>query len=451
MDSGVTSEAGLSAPAADSGVTSEAGQSAPASSVTRASAPHVKWVRTRVAGWGNIRAAPIGTDGTVLVSGGWNGDGERGQQYGFLWTLRPDGSTRASVEAPPDSPAIDGSRAGLALVGGHVEVADKTKSIGGMLLPCPSANVWCPYFAEVDADLVVRRSRVFESRGALYGIRYTTNGMLFSGKVFDGTIDFGKGEIAGPTDFVVRLGGDWAPLWQRTFHGASTYSFSPFDDGSFAIGGDLFPMSDFDGGLVLQAGDQGVFAALMDANGDLRWAHALSASSHVMEGQIAALVGGDVMQVGLLNGSFDWGVANGQAPDLWPKGGWVARYGADGQLRSASFAVDVWWSGVVPLADGRVVVVGSASGSFDLGGAHFDAPERERATAVVVGLDPQGAFEWALTWTSTEDVEPFGVTSLPNGDLVVVGSWFGELSVGGNVLVAPPTNDGGGFVIDLAR
>jgi hypothetical protein len=116
---------------------------------------------------------------------------------------------------------------------------------------------------------------------------------------------------------------------------------------------------------------------------------------------------------------------------------WVRRLGGPGNQEVLDAKVD---------AAGRVVLLGVLHGSADIGAIHLVAGAAEAAALFVAWLDPEGDPVSARAFRTTDPHVMAALAPTSDGDVVVAGTFHGELDLGGEPLRG---ERGPGFVVRL--
>ena len=163
-----------------------------------------------------------------------------------------------------------------------------------------------------------------------------------------------------------------------------------------------------------------------------------------------AAAGTDTVIAGRFAGTIDFGVKSFTAKNapfsdlfvarldakgnaIWARGG-----GSPSNDEARDVAVDV---------DGDVVMVGSMSGTIDLGGAG-PLVSAGGTDAFAIKLAPDGATLWAKRFGDTDDDSAAAVATDADANVVAVGSFLGVVDFGGGALVGEGTSQA--FFVKLA-
>ncbi len=241
---------------------------------------------------------------------------------------------------------------------------------------------------------------------AAYGIATDAAGNVVVTGSFEGSVDFGDGEVmsAGAEDaFVVSLTDDGTFGWKRTFGGGggdAAHGVATSDDGVLLAG--WFESSiDFGGGALDSAGAHDIFVLGLTPTGAFRWAHRYGSTQNDSASAIATDGAGNVAVTGVYSGSVDFGTGALSTPSgnanafllrTTPDGttSWARRWGAAAYSQGLGVATD---------SDGSVITTGGFAGMVDFGGGTLTG--RDHGSIFVVKLDVDGAFAWARDYHSS--------------------------------------------------
>jgi hypothetical protein len=144
-------------------------------------------------------------------------------------------------------------------------------------------------------------------------VAFDAAGNLFATGSFEGSIDFGGGELksAGGKDmFVVKLGPAGEHIWSKVFGDKDAdqvaSSIAVGADGSAVITGNFAGSIDFGGGPLASAGGKDVFVVKLTADGDFAWAKAFGGVGALQEGLAVAVDNsGNALVAGAFDGPLD--------------------------------------------------------------------------------------------------------------------------------------------------
>jgi hypothetical protein len=322
----------------------------------------------------------------------------------------------------------------------------------GEVLP---AAEQCNVLGDEDCDGVKCSEPIWsESFQSANGARITgdAQGNILLLGSFSGTLTFGATTLvsAGQNDiFLAKLAKNGQPIWAKRFGDAAmqaqTRGLGVDGNGNVVVAVPLAGTIDFGGGgLSAGAGQSGFVVAKLNSSGTHIWSKAFQSSSSLDCAGVAADSAGSVVIAGELSSTVNFGNgaltsagstdlfvaklsgANGTA--LWSK-----RFGdANQQLLAAV--------GVGP--SDAIVVVGTHSGTWNLGGPNFTSSGTD---VYIARLDSSG--NWACSKTIDEGGAPKAIASDSlGGFLIGGGNGVAPADFGGGPLPAL-----GGSDIVLAR
>ncbi len=216
-------------------------------------------------------------------------------------------------------------------------------------------------------------------------------------------------------DWTLHLGGD---------ENDTVRELSVAPDGAVVIAGQ------FEGELVLgdatltSAGETDAFIAVLEPDGDVRWAERVGGPGYDSAGGLAVNAGGEVTLVGDFTRTIELGprtyAARGDSDAF------AARYAGDGTPRwSAAFGGPGWQmvAAAAGTPAGGVAVV-LTSGDAERAG---DTVHATTADAVVALLDGAGKLVWTRRLAGAPWAQPHDVAVTEGGEVVVGGSFMERL------------------------
>ena len=263
---------------------------------------------------------------------------------------------------------------------------------------------------------------------------------------FTGTIDFGGGPLVatGPGDlFLAGLGPSGEHLWSEHFGSASgqiAYALALTPIGESIIAGAFYGSIDFGGGLLMTAGAGDVFVAKLDATGKHMWSKRFGdVADHTPYG-VAVDAAGNVILVGVLNGSIDFG--GGVLSSAGGGDAFVAKLDASGNhLWSRVFGgvSDEIAYAVAVAPSGNIAITGALYGSVDFGGGVLTSSGS--SDVFVTMLDPTGLHLWSRRYGDAADQAGHGVALDASGNAAITGSFGGLVDFGGGPLTSAGQRD----------
>ena len=273
---------------------------------------------------------------------------------------------------------------------------------------------------------------------------------------FEGTVDFGGGPIVSAAQyndgFVARYDASGNHLWSRGF--AATTLMQPLGVGSDASGnvvvtGHFFDSANFGAGAVTSAGQDDLFIAVYDSNGNPSWSHVTGSNLNEESSAVAVTSAGDAVIIGLFEGQIDFGA--GPFVNVRPQDGFVVRYDPLGNVSWQKIITPVSAAGARTLYDvavdaaGNAYVAGSMWGTFDFGGGNLTSTGFDGSLsptdAFVVTYDAAGNHVWSALYGGTKADRAVAVDVSAGGDLAVAGTFSGEAKFGGVLHSSHGMND----------
>lgn len=216
--------------------------------------------------------------------------------------------------------------------------------------------------------------------------------------------------------------------WASEFSGSLGYLGGVALDatGGFFAGGAHAGPVDFGGGPLPLSGGRDLFLVRLDAGGALLWTRRFdTGDDDVAITGVAIGPSGELFVAGYGPGTIDFGAGPTSAP---PAGGlrpgFVAAFDAGGAFRWAARFAQLTVGGVVALADGAPVAVGTFNGTVNVGtGALTSGPGG--SDVLLFALEPaDGAARWARQLGETDRVDRGPVLAIGPSDDLWVGASF---------------------------
>jgi len=190
--------------------------------------------------------------------------------------------------------------------------------------------------------------------------------------------------------FVAQIGAGGDVLWARRFGDATAQvgrRIAVDREGNLLVGGEFTGSLDLGGGPLAGAGVGGLFIGKLDSKGQHLWSKGFPGSGPSRVEGLAVSVQGDVVITGVLAGSLEVGgdvlVSQGEDDvfvaklDVNGELQWVQRFGGVGAQSGLGLAMD---------ADGNTVVAGTFKGALEIGGTPLES--MGSSDALVVKLSP---------------------------------------------------------------
>jgi hypothetical protein len=373
-----------------------------------------------------------------------------------LWSKRLGGAgdDGASAVAIDDQGAIFVAGyfqgASIDLGGGARANAGPVGTSDGFVVKYSAAgqHLWSSRLGGTDADIA-------------NGISVGSDGDPVVVGMFRGTaIDFGGRSLSstwgGQDGYIVKLSGaNGANIWARNVNcGGPDMAEAVAVDGSgnVFVTGEFAGNADFgNGAYLVTAGFNDAYLAKYSSTGTYLWAKKFGDQYSDTASAVAVDAGGNVAITGSFLGSVNFGGGT-----LTTKPGaadiFVARYTASGtHIWSKSFGNTFinYGLGIGADADGTVVVTGTFYGTVNLGGASLATASPNYQDIFVAEFAPSGAHLWSQRYGGTDTDQGHGVAFGPNGAVVTGDYLSSSVDFGGG----PSANAGwfDGFLLSLGR
>ncbi|UQA56074.1 hypothetical protein [Polyangium aurulentum] len=232
-------------------------------------------------------------------------------------------------------------------------------------------------------------------------------------------------------------------LWSRRFGEGEGYGVVVGPDGNPVVVGRFSSSINFGGNTLSSAGGYDAFVAKLDgSSGEHIWSRRLGGSDDQTAWSVGLDAQGDVVVVGEFIGEMSVGGGN----TLSSAGGndiFVVKYdGADGShIWSKRFgdSMDQIARGVSVGPSGDVVITGSFNGNVDFGtGAITSAGSFD---LFVAKLDAQGGGVYATRYGDSDEQNGHAIAIEPSGGAVITGDFRGAMSLGATTLTSTGSFD----------
>jgi len=279
--------------------------------------------------------------------------------------------------------------------------------------------------------------------GEVGGVAMAPDGDVIVVGSFAGTIDTLDGPISsvgGPDVLVAKVAWSGELRWARRYgqEGAQrATAVDVDDDGRIAIGGEL--EGDLIAGekVVSSAGGTDGFIALLNQDGEMRWAKTIgdtvlddgsAEAEHQTVAAVKLMPGGGIAAGGSFFGDVTIGadhhVSDGEdsfvvQSDTYGKLFWSRAIGGPGDQRLTSLDVN---------GDGRIFLGGAFTNVAVLGPHKLEAQGSEDIFAAA--LDAEGSFAWTRGFGSVDSERLTSLSLDGEGDLVVAGTFYKALAFG---------------------
>jgi hypothetical protein len=276
--------------------------------------------------------------------------------------------------------------------------------------------------------------------------------MVVVGQFGPQAVDFGGGAItgAGSQDvFVAKYSAAGTHLWSRGFGGTGgdvAYSVAiDKNSGDVVVTGSFQNTVTFGGGPLTSAGQGDIFIAKYSgATGAHLWSKRFGSIMADQGTDVAVDSSGNIVLTGLFTGAVDFGT--GPLAPVYDTVGnvFVAKFSASGTaLWAKNFAENGAGNanGLAIDASGNIVVVGSFQGNIDFGGGWL-VSANGYFEAFVAKFSPAGVYQWAKSFGyAYNSEEADAVTTDSSGNVVVAGTFPVTINFGGGTLTAVSGNE----------
>ncbi|NBP89539.1 MAG: hypothetical protein EBU59_13780, partial [Planctomycetia bacterium] len=279
------------------------------------------------------------------------------------------------------------------------------------------------------------------------GVSVLADGSSIVIGTFRGNATFGNFTLtsAGNEDiFVAKLDPNGDYQWARRAGGVDGeygYGVSVLADGSSIVTGNFKRTGTFGDIELTSAGGFDVFVAKLDASGTYKWAKQAGGPSSFDVGRdISVLPDGSSIVTGRFQGTATFG-----STTLTSAGSddvFVAKLDAGGSYKWAAKAggtgVD-FGLGVSVLADGSSIVTGKFQGAATFGNTTFTSAGNE--DVFIAKLDADGDYQWATTAGGTGADQGSDLSVLADGSVIVSGAFKGTAHFGNTTLTSTGNDD----------
>ncbi|APR87236.1 Tryptophan synthase alpha chain [Minicystis rosea] len=274
-------------------------------------------------------------------------------------------------------------------------------------------------------------------------------GNVYATGYFQGTMDWGCGVMTSsgtqPDVFVTKLNGsNGACLWSKRAGDASPQygnGIAVDTAGNVYLTGMLVGQLDLGGGPITSAGNNDVFVAKLDTNGNQLWGKRFGDGNTQVARALTLDGASNVLVTGQFAGSIGFG-----GPTLTSNGlfdAFLIKLDTNGNhVWSKQFgdAADQIGIGVaVDRTNDAVLAVGTFAGTINLGGAPLTSLGGN--DAYVVKLDTSGNHVWSKAFGGPNNQNATTVAVDANGYIVVAGQLLGSADFGGGTLASAGNGD----------
>ncbi|MCK5619806.1 MAG: hypothetical protein KAJ17_10415 [Candidatus Krumholzibacteria bacterium] len=239
---------------------------------------------------------------------------------------------------------------------------------------------------------------------------------------------------------------EWEHNWSDRFGDADAQigrGVAVDASGNVIITGHFYSTTDFGGGALTSVGNEDIFVAKFAPDGTHLWSNRFGDGSSEYGRSTAADASGNIIVVGVLYGSVDFG--GGTLTDTGSGDIFVAKFGSDGtHLWSKRYgdSDDQDVHGVAADATGNVIIAGDFQGTVDFGGGAFTTEHSSR-DGYVARYGPNGSHLWSESFGHSEYHEQYatGVTADASGNVTATGFFSGKVDCGGGELTSAGSYD----------
>ena len=293
---------------------------------------------------------------------------------------------------------------------------------GGLLTSAGEADI---FVAKFDADGNHVWSKRFGDYTGQFGhsVAVDVSGELFVTGYFFGTLDFGGGPLTGSL-YVAKLDAGGNHTWSKAFATGIGYSVAADNSGNVVVTGLFYDTVDFGGGPLTSAGDDDIFIAKFEADGDHLWSQRFGDGHFNQVGNSIAVDGSNnVVVTGALTGTADFGggpISGGMFVTKFGDSGnhlWSKAFASAGRSiatdNSGNVVVTGWFYGTVDFGGGPLTSAGLddiflvkfMEGPLPVRITNFEARTREGAIEIIWDVWSDEALE-SFTLYRSDDAHP---------------------------------------------
>jgi endonuclease V-like protein UPF0215 family len=279
-----------------------------------------------------------------------------------------------------------------------------------------------------------------------YVIAVDSSGNSYITGYFNGTVDFGGGDVtsAGDSDiFVLKLDSSGTFQWVKTFGSAaadSGYGIAVGSSGNSYITGYFNGTVDFGGGDITSAGSSDIFVLKLDSSGTFQWVKTFGSSSSDYGRAIAVDSSGNSYITGRIREIVDFG-----GGDVTFAGGsdiFVLKLDSSGTFQWANSYGDTSFDlgyGIAVDSSGNSYITGNFFGTVDFGGG--DVTSAGGSDIFVLKLNSSGTFQWVKTFGSASSDYGYGIAVDSSGNSYATGPFFLTVDFGGGDVTSAGFSD----------
>jgi len=288
-----------------------------------------------------------------------------------------------------------------------------------------------------------------------------------------GPADLGGGTLDGDVDdaFVAKLSPDGTLVWGKRWGDASgqlVECLAVDADRNVVVSGGFGGTLDFGGEPLASAGDEDLFIAKLDPDGNRVWSHRYGDAAVQRGKSVAIDRDGNVIVVGDFEGTIDFG---GKTTPLTSESGvdiflvkldkdgspiWARRFGQS-NIGMPTFPYQQRGTTVATDSTGGIVLSGWYHGILDLGSGFLlkTTGQEGEADVFVASFDEAGETVWGRTFGNEFDLQVgWGVAVDARDQVVVTGNVTGTVDFGEGIVhvgADPDPTAVDGFVLKLEK
>lgn len=292
------------------------------------------------------------------------------------------------------------------------------------------------------------------------GMAVNASGHILIAGTFEGRLDFGAGaiEAADMAIFVTKLDADGDPLYSRAFETPNEWGVGPRavavdSTGATWVGGSIGGPTDLGGGVLDTGSGDGLFLMKMDTDGHHLWSRVYPGGSGAIY-QMIPDPQGNMWVAGAYQGKLDLGAGPPPAsPDLYYDGRFIAKLNASGDVIWNRFFPTTLHDNVgfqmAPDPDGNVVICGSVYGEMDLGGGVLGDAFAGNGRLVIAKYDSTGGHLWSQQHEASVASTGGPVVVDKTGQILMSGALIGTMDFGDELLYGGPSGEYDPFLAEL--
>ena len=364
-----------------------------------------------------------------------------------VWSRRFSG-VGAFDNAYASAVAVDGQGNSI-VVGSFQRTVDFG---GGSLVSAGGSDVFAVKYSPTGQHLWSQRFGGIDEDVA-QGVAVDRNGNVFVTGYFAGSANFGGATFTavGQTDiFLAKYSPTGGHLWSSRFGGYNPdrgYAVATDALGNIVVTGYMVGTVDFGGGPLVSAGLADVFLAMFTSAGAHMWSRRFGGASSDIAESVAVDALGNVAAAGYFQGSVNFG--GGPLASAGGNDIFVARYDANGNhlwSRQWGGASDDRATGVAVDSLGNVIVTGTFTGDVNFGGGPLVNPGG--SDIFLVKCSSTGAHVWSRGFgtSSTIGESSNAVAVDPTDNVLLTGAIVGGVDFGGG-----PLNGAGSYDVFVAK